>query len=164
MYLKDVKSNVPCLYVGETCNETQNVAEAVMTHSPVNDTQTSKRNIDVKSDSVKKVWTKLKNGLYGWRRVSTARRRCTPSQTPPLSRPGRKGPREVKTSVSKQSIYTHHESREANSSSCGTAQELQFLVGNFENETCRPGLYISKVKTKQKILKLGGKETILLGQ
>ena len=132
-----------------------------MTHSPVNDTQTSKRNIDVKSDSVKKVWTKLRNGLYGWRRVSTARRRCTPSQTPPLVRPGRKGPREVKTSVSKhsisssnstakssdqkfRSIYTHHESREANSSSCGTAREQQFLVGNFENETCRPGLYIER--------------------
>jgi hypothetical protein len=47
------------------------------------------------------------------------------------------------------SIYTHHESREANSSSCGTAQELQFLVGNFENETCRPGIYIeSENETK----------------
>ena len=38
-----------------------NVAEAVSPNSPVNETETWKRNIV----NVKKVWTKLRYGLYG---------------------------------------------------------------------------------------------------
>ena len=135
----------------------ENVAEAVSTHSTVNDDQTLKRNSTMKSDNVKKVWTKLRNGLYGWRKVTPARRRCPP-QTPPVSRPGMKGSEKGKTSVSTLStfnsnltgkssdqksrkyIYTNLESRDEIISGCGAALEEQFLAENFENESFRPGL------------------------
>ena len=135
----------------------ENVAEAVSTHSTVNDDQTLKRNSTMKSDNVKKVWTKLRNGLYGWRKVTPARRRCPP-QTPPVSRPGMKGSEKGKTSVStlstfnsnltgkssdqksRKNIGTNLESRDEIISGCGAALEEQFLVENFENESFRPGL------------------------
>ena len=66
-------------------NDNKNVTVAASTTSPA-------KKIEAKSANVKKVWTKLRNGLYGWRRVTTARRRCPPSCTPPRSREGRTGP------------------------------------------------------------------------
>ena len=75
------------------------VAEPVSTHNSVNETDTFKRNVDVKN--VKKVW---RNVQHCWRRVTNAWKQCPPPQTPPSSRPGRKGSRERKTSVLTQSI------------------------------------------------------------
>ena len=107
------------------------------THIPVKDTELLRR--PLRSSIVKAVWTKLKKGLYVWRKVPTAGRRCQMSQTPSLNRPGKKGSRDAKNTVSLtlsisnsnstatsnmhkfDNILTYHEAREANVNGSGTA-------------------------------------------
>ena len=137
-----------------TCMNSKNVTETASTsNTPKSPDKLVKveQNVETKPVYVKKVWTKLRNGLYGWRRVTTARRRCPPSSTPPRSRQGKKEPREEKTEVStKQSVPNSNstattmtkkfQAREADFNGCGTAlDQQQFFEGNFENEVCRPG-------------------------
>ena len=63
---------------------------------------------------MKKVWTKLRKGLYGLRRATTARR-CPPSPPPEGSRPGKKGSRDEETSVStKHSIFNSNSTATTN--------------------------------------------------
>ena len=96
----------------------------------------------------KKVWTKLNNGLFGWRKMPTAKRRCKQSAASPRSRRCRGSAIKRNTSVStsptsekeKQKTKELHSSlvaKEAEFYCCGTAQDCVGLDGlNF---SCRPG-------------------------
>ena len=101
-----------------------------------------------KTLGAKKVWTKLNNGLFGWRKMPTAKRRCKQSAAPPRSRICRGSASKRNTSVSASptsekekpkttEVHSNLVAKDAEFDSCGTAQDCVGLDGlNF---SCRPG-------------------------
>ena len=107
-----------------------------------------------------KTWTKLNNGLYGWRRMPTVKRRCAPSRAPSVGRQSEESSSLESISVSADSNSSSNTSREnptvtakeAHFNGCGTAQ-----AGFEKLDSCRPGQLIDK--EKQLKINLGGKNT-----
>ena len=92
-----------------------------------------------------KTWTKLNNGLYGWRRMPTVKRRCAPSRAPSVGRQSGESSSLESISVSADSNSSRENptvtAKEAHFNGCGTAQ-----AGFEKLDSCRPGQLIDKEK------------------
>ena len=92
----------------------------------------------------KKIWTKLNNGLYGWRKMPTAKRRCTTTTASSGCRQGRGTTSARMPSVSTQrspssvtakekptakKLHAFSTAKEAKINGCGTAPDCVVLDG-----------------------------------
>ena len=107
----------------------------------------------------KKVWTKLNNGLFGWRKMPTVKRRCKQSTASPGGRQSTGSTSARSTSVSTsptaaketgktKKLHSFFTAKEAKIDSCGTAPG--FVVLDGLNFSCRPG-QVSDFNTKSEI-------------
>ena len=157
---------------GEEGSKTKNVEKKLCENKGVElendcvDEESSVRIVRSKPIGKSKTWTKLNNGLYGWRKMPTAKRKCPQTRTQTEGEQSRENTSLRNTSFSASNsipnkatekteikkLHPFFSAKAANFNGCGTAQE-----GLEKIDSCRPG-QLKNIEGNLNIL--GGNKTM----